>query len=102
MARTWPYVHIFFSFVTILRILFWIYVQNRFLFRAMSKKTRVHVTLPGPISNGLEALASLEGRSVSDIVEELSRKRLTEVGALPTITAEDIATEIRKRRKRNG
>lgn len=102
MARVWPYVHIFFLLVTLLRFFFWIYGQNRFLSAAMSKKTRVHVTLPGPISDALEALAVLEGRSVSDILEELSRKRLTDLGALAPVSGDAIAAEVKKRRKRNG
>lgn len=67
----------------------------------MSRKKRIHVSLPGPISDALEALAALEGRAVSDVLEELSRKRLTDLGALPAVSAEAIAAEVKKKTKRN-
>ena len=74
--------------------------HNAATFGAMSKKRRVHITLPGPISDGLEALARLEGRSVSDILEELSRNELKGRGFAPKITGEEIAAEIAKTKTR--
>ena len=74
--------------------------HNAATFSGMSNKRRVHITLSPAISDGLEALARLEGRSVSDILEELSRNELKGRGFAPKITGAEIAAEIAKTKTR--
>jgi hypothetical protein len=67
-------------------------------FRVMSTKRRIHVTLPEPLSDALEALAKLEGRSVSELLEEITRDSLRQRNLLPSPTAQQLLDEMRKRK----
>lgn len=68
----------------------------------MRAKKRVHVTMAGLVLDGLEALATLQGRALSDLLEELGRGELERHGITPEITADDIKAEIAKRKSAKG
>ena len=60
---------------------------------------RIHASLPEPISEGLEALATIEKRTVSDILAELSRAYLKENGYLTNATPGEVAAAVEKLRR---
>ena len=63
-------------------------------------KSRIHLTLPAPILEALEALATIKKVTVSDIVEDLSEAALREMGVLPKITGDDVKAVIEANRKK--
>jgi hypothetical protein len=62
----------------------------------MSQKRRVHITLPDPLANALEALAEIEGRSFSDLLEELGRAELRSRGLLPQVSGKELVAQLKR------
>lgn len=62
-------------------------------------KSRVHITLPEPLLEALEAIALLKKVSLSDIVEDISAAALREMGVLPEITGDQVREVIESNRK---
>lgn len=58
------------------------------------KKVPVHVTLPHPLAAALKAYAELEGRAVSDVLEELGRNLLREKNAIKEPTGQEILARV--------
>ncbi len=65
-----------------------------------SHKKRTSITLSEPIANALVALAELQGRNLSELVEELGREILREHGHLPVISAQDLQKAVQERTKK--
>ncbi len=63
-------------------------------------KRRIHITIANPLADALEVLAALEGRSISEVIDDVARQHLRSRGYEPVITPEDIATELVKRGKK--
>jgi hypothetical protein len=89
MAAFWPYGNRFVVYGHTFACTLWIYGHN-----ARMKKIAVHVSMPPGISVALKALAEIEGRAVSDILEELARGLLRSKGYEPPVTGEDIAARV--------
>lgn len=88
----WPHGNIFSTKGHILFIFFWICGHSMFtVWPVMNRKVRKHVTLPGQLSEILEAAAALDGRSLSDLLTELGRDYAKTHGLIKPPTAEDIA-----------
>jgi metal-responsive CopG/Arc/MetJ family transcriptional regulator len=67
----------------------------------MSKsKRRIHITLPNPLVEALEALAQLEGRTISELIDDVARQNLRARGYEPRVTAEAISQEVAKRARK--
>lgn len=66
------------------------------------KKMRTHITLAGPVLQALEALARIQGITLSDLVEDLGRAHLKEHNALPEITPQQIEEEIKRLSAKKG
>jgi hypothetical protein len=62
-------------------------------------KRRIHITIANPLADALEALATLEGRSISEVVDDLARQHLRTRGYEPPITPDDIKSEVSRRSK---
>lgn len=60
------------------------------------KKVPVHVTISPAVAVALKALADLEGRSVSDLYEEIGRTVLGECGYLPKPDRKAIAARVKQ------
>jgi hypothetical protein len=63
-------------------------------------KRRIHITIANPLADALEALALLEGRSISEVLDDLARQHLRARGYEPPITADDISSEVSKRSRK--
>lgn len=63
-------------------------------------KKRTNITLSEPIANALAALATLQGRTLSELLEELGREILREHGCLPSVTPEELQKAIDARTKK--
>lgn len=65
---------------------------------AMSRgKKRIHITIANPLADALEALAQLEGRTISEVLDDLARQHLRARGYEPAATAEAISQIVAKR-----
>jgi hypothetical protein len=60
-------------------------------------KRRIHITIANPLADALEALAGLEGRTISELIDDIGRQHLRAQGYEPRITSDDISTVLTKR-----
>jgi hypothetical protein len=63
-------------------------------------KRRIHITMADPLIDALEALAGLEGRTISELLDDVARQHLRARGYEPRITPEDISTAMSKSGKK--
>lgn len=63
-------------------------------------KRRIHITMANPLADALEALAVLEGRTISELLDDVARQHLRARGYEPQVSPGDLATELSRRSKR--
>ena len=64
-----------------------------------TNKVQIKVSFTGPVSAALKAIAKLEGREISDILEEAARNVLRDRGVEPKASASEIAAEMKQQEK---
>lgn len=98
----WVYVHKFCILWPVLFVFPWKHGHDTAIPSPVKKKKpvkpRVHISIAEPILEGLEALAALQKRPLSDLLEELGRDALKELGIVKPVTASEIEAEIERRR----
>ena len=63
-------------------------------------KRRIHLTMADPLIEALEALAALEGRTISELLDDVARQHLRARGYEPLITPDDITAAVGKKGKK--
>ena len=58
--------------------------------------------MSAPILDALDALAQLQGRMLSELLEELARGILKEHGCLPEVSPADLQRVLNERKKKKG
>ena len=56
--------------------------------------------MANPLVDALEALAGLEGRTISELLDDIARQHLRSMGHEPRITGDDISGAIGKKPKK--